>query len=127
MFKNYIKIAFRSLMKHKVYALLNILGLTIGITCSFFIYLFVNDELTYDGQHTNGDQIYRVACEYFLPNDGGSEKWATASDLIPQYFVKDYPEIISSVRFRRNQNVVIEKPNGIERYYETIVLSLIHI
>lgn len=121
MFKNYVKIAYRSLVKHKVYTLLNVLGLTIGITCSFLIYLFVNDELTYDGQHQNGEQIYRVACEYFLPNDGGSEKWATASDLIPQYFVKDYPEILSSVRFRRNQNIVVQKPNGIERYYETVV------
>jgi len=108
-------------MKHKVYALLNILGLTIGITCSFLIYLFVNDELTFDAQHSNADNIYRVACEYYLPNDGGSEKWATASDIVPQYMVKDYPEILSSVRFCRNQNVVVQKPNGIERYYETIV------
>ena len=110
-------------MKHKVYAFLNILGLTIGITCSFLIYLFVNDELTYDSQHQNADNIYRVACEYFLPNDGGSEKWATSSDLIPQYFVKDYPEILSSVRFKKNQNVVVQKPNGIERYYENIVYA----
>lgn len=110
-------------MKHKVYAFLNILGLTIGITCSFLIYLFVNDELTYDSQHQNADNIYRVACEYFLPNDGGSEKWATSSDLIPQYFVKDYPEILSSVRFKKNQNTVVQKPNGIERYYENIVYA----
>lgn len=123
MLKNYVKIAFRSLLKNKVYAFLNIFGLTIGITCSFLIYLFVNDELTYDGQHVNADNIYRVACEYYLPNDAGTEKWAVMSDWVGQFFVKDYPEILEAVRFRKNQNVVVEKPESVHKYYENIVFG----
>lgn len=123
MLKNYVKIAFRSLLKNKVYAFLNIFGLTIGITCSFLIYLYVQDELTYDGQHTNADNIYRVACEYYLPNDAGTEKWAVMSDWVGQFFVKDYPEILEAVRFRKNQNVVVEKPESVQKYYEDIVFG----
>lgn len=123
MLKNYVKIAFRSLLKNKVYAFLNIFGLTIGITCSFLIYLYVNDELTYDSQHTNADNIYRVACEYYLPNDAGTEKWAVMSDWVGQFFVKDYPEILEAVRFRKNQNVVVEKPESVQKYYENIVFG----
>lgn len=123
MLKNYVKIAFRSLLKNKVYAFLNIFGLTIGITCSFLIYLYVQDELTYDGQHVNADNIYRVACEYYLPNDAGTEKWAVMSDWVGQFFVKDYPEILEAVRFRKNQNVVVEKPESVQKYYENIVFG----
>ncbi len=123
MVKNYLKIAIRSLMKHKVYAFLNIFGLTIGITCSLLIFLYVQDEVTYDSNHSQSENIYRVSCEYFLPNDGGAEKWAVASDVVAQFFVKDYPEIEASVRFKKNQNVVVERPNSNNRFYENIVYA----
>jgi putative ABC transport system permease protein len=123
MIKNYVKIAIRSLMKHKVYAFLNVFGLTIGITCSILIFLYVQDELTYDSNHSQADNIYRVSCEYFLPNDGGTEKWAVASGVVAQYFVKDYPEIEYSVRFKKNQNIVFERPNSNDRYYENITYA----
>ncbi len=123
MVKNYLKIAIRSLLKNKVYAFLNIFGLTIGITCALLIFLYAQDELTYEAQHSQADNIYRVACEYYLPNDGGSEKWATMSAWVPQYMVKDYPEILESVRFQRNTNIVVMKPNDINRYYEDIVYA----
>jgi len=60
MFRNYIKIAWRSLFKHKLYSLLNIAGLTFGLVCFFLIGLFVFDELTFDEQHQNADRIYRL-------------------------------------------------------------------
>ena len=123
MLTNYLKIAFRSLLKNRAYSFLNIFGLTIGITCSFLIYLYVQDELTFDSQHTKADRIFRVACEYSLPNDGGTEKWAVMSDWVPQYFVKDYPEVLKAVRFRKSQNVVVERPEGVERFYEEVVYA----
>ena len=123
MVKNYLKIAVRSLLKNKIYAFLNIFGLTIGITCSLLIFLYAQDELTYEKQHSNADNIYRVACEYHLPNDGGSEKWATMSAWVPQFMVKDHPEVLESVRFQKNTNVVVKKPDDITRYYETVVYA----
>ena len=60
MFKNYFKIAWRNLFRNKSFSLTNILGLTIGITCTIFILLWVQDELTYDKFHKNYDNIYQV-------------------------------------------------------------------
>jgi hypothetical protein len=60
MVKNYIKIAWRNLSRNKGFAITNLLGLTIGITCTIFIFLWVNDELTYDKFNTNYKTIYQV-------------------------------------------------------------------
>ncbi|HEY4326747.1 MAG TPA: FtsX-like permease family protein [Mucilaginibacter sp.] len=60
MIKNYIKIAWRNLSRNKGFAITNLLGLTIGITCTIFIFLWVNDELTYDKFNTNYKSIYQV-------------------------------------------------------------------
>lgn len=120
MVKSYLKIAIRSLLKNKVYAFLNIFGLTVGITCSLLIFLYVQDELTYDQHHKNADNIMQASIEYFLPNDGGSEKWAQVSGIVAQYLVKDYPEILSSVRFQKWTDQVIEKPGSTQRFYQDI-------
>lgn len=60
MLKNYFKIALRTLIKNKTYALINILGLSVGITCASLILFYVEDELTYDQFNTKHEQIYRV-------------------------------------------------------------------
>ena len=60
MFKNYLKIAVRSLLRHKVHALINISGLAIGMACCILILLFVRDEFGYDRYHEKAEQIYRV-------------------------------------------------------------------
>jgi putative ABC transport system permease protein len=61
MFSNYFKIAFRNLLRKKVYSGINILGLSIGLACSFFILLWVIDETSYDRFHTNGHQIHQAS------------------------------------------------------------------
>src|SRR5882757_8823881 len=60
MLRNYIKIAWRNLFRHKGFALTNLLGLTIGMTSSILIFLWVHDELAYDGFHANYKNIYQV-------------------------------------------------------------------
>ncbi|MET3878149.1 ABC transporter permease [Chitinophaga sp. OAE865] len=60
MLKNYIKITFRHLLKNKTYSFLNIFGLAIGLACAGVIFLWVEDEVTYDSAHVKKDQIYRV-------------------------------------------------------------------
>ncbi|MEN0055255.1 MAG: ABC transporter permease [Mucilaginibacter sp.] len=60
MIKNYIKIAWRSLNLSRAFAITNLLGLTIGITCTIFIFLWVRNELTYDKNHANYNTIYKV-------------------------------------------------------------------
>ncbi|MGB4971148.1 MAG: ABC transporter permease, partial [Cyclobacteriaceae bacterium] len=60
MLKNYLKIAFRSLLRSKTHSIINILGLGIGIACCILIVLFVRDEWTFDTFHSKADSIYRV-------------------------------------------------------------------
>jgi len=60
MIKNYIKIAWRNLIRNKGFSVTNILGLTIGMTCTIFIFLWVKDEVAFDKFHTNHDNIYQV-------------------------------------------------------------------
>lgn len=60
MLRNYFKIAFRNIIRHKAFSLINISGLSIGMACSIFIFLWVQHELSYDRFHANANQIYRL-------------------------------------------------------------------
>ena len=64
MISNYIKTAFRSLWKHKIFTLINIIGLSIGICASLVIYLIVHYDFTFDKFHKDGDRIYRVVTDF---------------------------------------------------------------
>jgi len=69
MFRNYLKVALRSLWKNKELSVLNIGGLAIGLTCSLMIFVFVKDELSYDRHHKDAANIYRVVKD-FVNDDG---------------------------------------------------------
>ena len=60
MFKNYLKIAFRTIRGQKICSLMNILGLSLGFTCCILIYFYVADELSFDRFHKNGDSLFRI-------------------------------------------------------------------
>ena len=60
MFKNYLKIAWRNLLKNKIFSLINVMGLTIGITCCMMIFLYLMNEFSVDKFHSKGKSIYRV-------------------------------------------------------------------
>jgi putative ABC transport system permease protein len=60
MIKNYIKVAWRNLIKHKANAFINITGLSVGLACGLMIMLWIQDERSVDGFHANGDQLYQV-------------------------------------------------------------------
>lgn len=60
MLRNYLKVAIRNILKYKFFSAINILGLSIGITCCLFIFIYVTDELSYDRFHKDVDRTYRV-------------------------------------------------------------------
>jgi putative ABC transport system permease protein len=60
MFKNYLKIAFRNLQKQKLYSLINITGLAVGLAVCMMIMLYVTHEMTYDRFHANAKRIYKL-------------------------------------------------------------------
>lgn len=67
MLKNYLKIAFRNIWKNKMFSLINIIGLSIGLSAAFVIGLMVYYDATFDKFHTDGDRIYRVTTEFNTP------------------------------------------------------------
>ncbi|MFL0353092.1 ABC transporter permease [Xanthomarina sp. GH4-25] len=68
MIRNYFKIAWRNLMKHKVFSLINIIGLTIGLSASFVIGLMIYYDATFDTFHKDSDRIYRVVTDFKSPD-----------------------------------------------------------
>jgi putative ABC transport system permease protein len=60
MFRNYLKVAFRNIVRYKFYSAINILGMTIGLTACLLIILYIADELSYDKFNRNADRIYQV-------------------------------------------------------------------
>ena len=60
MFNNYLKIAFRNILKHKGYTFINVFGLAVGIACCIFILAYIIDEISFDRFHEKADNIYRI-------------------------------------------------------------------
>lgn len=106
MLKNYIKTAFRSLIKQKVYTVINIMGLAVSITACLLIVLFVTHELSYDKFFPGADRMYKMVLERKYPNH------VTHYSIIPHSFAKamqhDFPEVESTLHlFGPNRNVVV--------------------
>ena len=97
MIKNLLKTALRHIRKHLGYSLLNILGLTLGISSALFLVIYVSDELSYDRYHENADRIYRVSSKITEPDDQFT--WNVAQLPMGPQVVQDYPEVQSFVRF----------------------------
>ena len=97
MIKNLLKTAVRHIRKHSGYSLLNILGLTLGITSALFLIIYVSDELSYDRYNENADRIYRVSSKITETDDQFT--WNVAQIPMGPQVVQDYPEVQSFVRF----------------------------
>src|SRR5690349_11965881 len=97
MFKNLLKIALRNILKDKTYSAINILGLTIGITCSLFLFLYILHELSYDRYHTNADNIYRIISNVKEPDDAFT--WSFVQAPLGDELRDNYPEVKNAVRF----------------------------
>ena len=105
MFKNYLKIALRNIKKHKGYSFINIFGLAGGIACCILIFLWVQDEFSYDRFHENGDNLYLVGTHLRLGNQTSTSS-GTPPALGPA-FKEEYPEIVNSVRFCNGPHALI--------------------
>lgn len=104
MLKNYLKVAFRNIKRNKIFSLVNLLGLAVGMCCSFLIFLYVQHEFSYDRFHENSDRIYRVVTEWQV--EGGSRIHQTTAAPIAPALLRDYPEVQNAVRIRRTGAVV---------------------
>ncbi|KZS38046.1 ABC transporter permease [Aquimarina aggregata] len=106
MFKNYIKIAWRNLLKNKGYSAINIGGLAIGMTCFLLITLFVRNELSYDSYHENGDNIYRVV--HHSSKDNLDDRWIWGNAPVGKALKSDFSEVIETVQFSGRSDVLLD-------------------
>ena len=95
MIKNYLKIAWRNIAKNKVFSIINILGLAIGLACSMLILLWVQDELSFDKFHTNHANIYRVLQHMPFTEE---TTWAINQGPLAQALQDEVPEIEIATR-----------------------------
>jgi putative ABC transport system permease protein len=96
MIKNYIKIAFRNLWRHKGFSLINIIGLAVGMTAAFLIFMYVKFELSYDNFNEKSEQIYRVVSDIKTPTE--TLNWGSSIAPIGPALQQDYPEIKANTR-----------------------------
>jgi putative ABC transport system permease protein len=97
MLRNYLKIAFRNLVKHKIYAFINVTGLAIGMACCFLLFLFVWNEWSYDGFHEDADRIHRLSIE-LRQSDGSLEYQNMMYPTFRDELVEAYPAIQKATR-----------------------------
>lgn len=97
MLKNYLKIAYRNLLKNKVFSIVNLTGFSLGFIAVIFIALYVIDELSFDQYHSKADRIYRVT-ETLHDENGESQVATTAAQIAPTA-ISNVPKVENAVRF----------------------------
>lgn len=106
MFKNYLTIAVRSLLRNKTYAAINIFCLALGIVCFTFIYLYVRHELSYDRFHSRKAQIYTVPFTWHFGHTDLPTARATSN--VGPLLKDEFPEVLNFIRFRNPGTVVMK-------------------
>ena len=104
MLKNYLKIAFRNLTRNKVFSLINIAGLSLGLTCCMLIVLYTKDEVSFDRFQVNRDQLYRV--KVTVSEEGELRTMGSTNAVHGPGFKEEIPEIKDYVRMQSNSFVV---------------------
>ena len=107
MLKNYFKIAFRNLFRHKIFSFINIFGLAVGLTVTLLITIWVHDELSYNDYHKNFHDICRVITEL------EGSRIPTTPGPMAAFLKETFPEIINATRLRQELTVLKYGRNSI--------------
>lgn len=97
MFKSYIKTAYRFLLKNRTFSFVNIFGLAAGTLCCLYILLYVGDQYSYDKQHKDAKDIYRLTSILGLPGDKHTVNAATSPPIAPA-MKKDFSQVVQFTR-----------------------------
>lgn len=118
MIREHLKVSYRTILKNKLFSSINILGLTIGMTCVILILLWIQNEISYESCHKKANDICQV---YFKIIQGDSErKQQNISPVMADKLKNEFPEVIDAVRmsslnsivFRCNEKLIVEN-NGV--------------
>ena len=113
MFRNYLKIAWRNLDRHKAYTAINVVGLALGMTCCILIFLFVRTSLQYDTHHRNADNIYRILSKSNV-KESGQMMTGTPSPVVGA--AREFPEVEQAARMIVLPHTLVEAGN--KKFYE---------
>ena len=122
MLKNYFKIAWRNLMKNKIFSFINIFGLTMGIASFLLIALYIFDEFSFDRFHKNANDIYRVVEDKTTP-EGKETKSAGAGYQVSQRAVTDFPEVKDAARFTTFGRLNVGNTENTNVFYENFTIA----
>jgi putative ABC transport system permease protein len=134
MYRNYLKITWRNLVKMKIYSTINILGLAVGLAGAILTFLFVQHELSYDRFHQNTNNLYRIYTNWHA-EDGSIER-TFRGVVMPMGPVlqESFPEIEQSIRFL-SDSVTVKTADNLyservlmvdQNFFEVFTFPLIH-
>ena len=107
---NYLKIAWRNLLKNRFYSLINCTGLTVGLSVGILILLWVQDELSYDRFHEKSDVIYKL--ENKVGTGSSQQIWTTTVAPIAEFAKRELPEVKNAVRITYDGQFTLFKYKG---------------
>ena len=103
MYRNYVKIAWRNLIRNKSFSILNILGLSVGMACCMLLLLYIRSELSYDKHHEHADNLYLLSLKSVIGQTAGRE-FATSPAPYGPTLKMEYPEIVTFTRLYAPEN-----------------------
>jgi len=106
MLKNYLKVALRNVLRTKIFSLINITGLAIGMAGTLMILMYVANELSYENFHKKHKQIYRISVEF--GEKGKAMDFAGAMPALGPALVEEASDVLNAVRFNRDENAVLQ-------------------
>src|SRR6476646_950248 len=122
MFRNYLKVAWRNLMKSKIFSFINVIGLSVGLTCCMLITIYLVNEVSYDKYHKNIDRLYQLGTIFI----GGEKEERTPNTPAPMAAAmkQEYPEIEETARimplFAEDKTLLQYKGSeAVKSFYET--------
>ena len=104
MIKNYFTTALRTFLRQKTYSFINVAGLSVGLACSFLIFMWIKHEIMYDRFHEQGTQIYRV-----MRNFSANDKiytWSSVPMPLAQVLLEEFPEITHAILITRRKHLL---------------------
>lgn len=114
MLLNFLRVAIRNLLKQKLFAGFNLLGIAMGIACCLVVYLLIQHQYNQDAFHTNADRIFMV--HHMRTTNGEPERWATSPDAIGPVLQKDLTEVTNMARYQ-GQSVVVKYGSNVFNEY----------
>ncbi len=111
MIRNFLKTSLRILFRHQVYSIINIVGLTTGISACLFIFMWVADEVSFDRFHTYADRIHSVYINNTYP-DGTIETYPATPSKLKDAFLNEIPEVEMAAHYSYQSELLIKNSNN---------------